>query len=153
MVSLAEIGYVAGFYEGEGSFVANPDGTGQHVSITQKDIEPLQKVSKLFGGKIDKYNGYYYLRFYGVECRSLILTIFTLLSARRRQQILKHKHYFTTVDSCINGHPYLPGSYDMIRQLSRGTVSRKCRLCSASHSARKKEKRKNEDRLRKALGN
>lgn len=140
MISLADIGYAAGFYEGEGSFIKATSGTTSYVSITQKDIEPLLKMQKLFGGTITQYNGYNYWRLFGVECRGFVLTIFTLLSARRRKQILKNVEFFTELDTCPNGHVYLEGTYKIVSYEGRNP-SRKCLKCEEDNKLRKESRK------------
>jgi len=144
MISLAEIGFAAGFYEGEGSFIGT-DRKTPYVSITQKDIEPLEKLQKKFGGKIAKYGNYYYWRLMGAEGRGFILTIFTFLSARRRAQILKFKDSFFNTDKCPSGHIYEEGSFDII---DTGTRSyRRCLQCAVTNTL--KNGKKSDPDLRK----
>ena len=85
-VSDIDLGYAAGFYEGEGS-VCSTNDSSCCVNIAQKDSEPLVKLQELFGGNINLYNGYHYWRLYGDECKAFIVLIFNQLSARRRKQI------------------------------------------------------------------
>lgn len=132
---MTNIGWAAGFYEGEGSFI-EPG----YVSITQKDINPLIKIRDIFGGKINLYNGYYYWRLHGLEMRQFILTIFTLLSDRRRKQILKFKNIFTETDKCKNGH-----EYDLNRKILNnrtGEYNRVCLICARANMRRKNERRR-----------
>lgn len=100
---LVDIGWAAGFYEGEGWFGPNQNGSGHKVAIAQKNIEPLLRIQKLFGGEINRFNiptgVCHRWRVHGVECRQFLLTIFSLLSARRKAQILDHKRFFVELDS------------------------------------------------------
>lgn len=134
MISLSEVGWAAGLYEGECSFIANKDGKGQHVSMTQKDPWPLVKLQTLFGGEVHPYSGYNYWRLYGAECRAFVLTIFTFLSPRRRQQILKHVEFFTIPDCCPNGHTYKEGSYKIVTVSGRSY--KQCLACRVMNRAK-----------------
>lgn len=128
-ITLSEIGYAAGFYDGEGSIITMNNNRNIYVSITQKDQEPLMKLKKRFGGELNQYSGYWYLRLYGVEMRGFILTIFTLLSKRRRDQILKYKDHFNIpkIDACPNGHIYTKTSFRW--EISRDRMYRSCKIC------------------------
>lgn len=133
MVILSNIGWAAGFYEGEGSFHKH------YVSITQKDRWPLEHLVKLFGGEISEYNGYFYWRIYGAKCRGFVLTIFTFLSPRRRRQIIEYPLFFKdpkflSNQVCQNGHPYVEGSYQIIE--SRGKQVKQCLFCQVRKNLR-----------------
>lgn len=139
-VSLKNIGWAAGFYEGERSFVK--PGV---VSICQKDPEPLYKIWNLFGGAPpEKYGNYYYWRIYGVEARQFLLTIFSFLSRRRKKQILEQKEFFNIPDRCPNGHEYGPNPKIYIDN-SKGRSYRVCKLCQMNNSFRKRKNRKVEN--------
>jgi hypothetical protein len=135
MISLVDIGWAAGFYEGEGSFV-----DGRYVSVAQKTEEPLIKFQSLFGGSINKWNGVYYLRLSADETRQCLLTIFSLLSRRRKDKILENKEFFLKQDTCPNGHTYPSGSKEYSNYRTGGTY-RSCKIC-----AREKQRRKNAKR-------
>jgi hypothetical protein len=132
-LSLLDIGYAAGFYDGEGSFWRKSD-KGKYwnscsVHILQKDPAPLVKLQSQFGGSVSPHmvNGRQYNRWSlsGVECRAFILTIFTLLSDRRRKQILKYKEFFVGPSTCSVGHLYVEGSY----RITEGGSRRTCLIC------------------------
>jgi hypothetical protein len=144
-ISLLDIGYAAGLYEGEGSIQSTSNRLKKiycYVSMTQKDPEPLVKMQKLFGDEIKVYGGYNYWRLYGIEMREFVLTIFSLLSSRRRNQILQYKEQFTTPDACPNGHVYENGSYRIVKGPG-GYEHRQCLECYKLNIDRKNEKRRN----------
>ena len=88
--SSLEIAWTAGIYEGEGC--CSPLGWGgTGVSVTQKDPEILIKLKELFGGKISKVKKTNLHRWYinGVRARGFLMTIYKLLSIRRKEQIKK----------------------------------------------------------------
>lgn len=105
MIAIKDIAWAAGIYEGEGNF------SGNHVIIAQKDTWLLHKLIEIFKfGTItphgDSCHGWVIA---GANARSFLLTIFPLLSPRRKNDILKHKIFF--IDSkfkqrsiCGKGH-------------------------------------------------
>jgi len=153
MTSLLDIGYAAGFYEGEGTFFKVSSGKSCIVSITQKDPEPLVKMQKLFGGEIRVSNGYNYWRLHGVKARGFILTIFSLLSRRRKEQILRYREFFTEQDACPNGHVYKEGSYKIVT--ASGRTYKQCIACQVLNRTRRGVNRKVEywELLNKGLEN
>ena len=137
MIRTSDIGWAAGFYEGEGSFL-EPG----YVTITQKDPEPLYRIQHLFGGVAPKkYGEYYYWRIYDLEMRQFVLTIFTFLSKRRRAQILKYRHKFTEGDRCPNGHQY-PVNAKQYYNTRTGGSYRTCKPCRREHQWRRSAKRR-----------
>ncbi len=95
--SPTDIGWVAGFLEGEGSFKTNNGPQGcEVVTAPQVQKEPLENLRSLVGGSIGKrkhsnpkHNDYWEWSISGARARGLIFTIFTLLSTRRRLQARK----------------------------------------------------------------
>jgi hypothetical protein len=90
--SLMDIAWAAGLYEGEGSCCRAGKSTarwsGLMVRISQKDTECLLKLQRLFGGTIgSETGGACSWGLCGVRARGFILTIYTLLTQRRRKQI------------------------------------------------------------------
>lgn len=50
-----EIGWIAGFFDGEGSSYASRNGQGRYylvLTVSQADMEPLERVRSLCGGSI-----------------------------------------------------------------------------------------------------
>lgn len=88
--NLIDIGFAAGFFEGEGSISLQQ---GLQVKIGQNDREVLDKIRDYFGGKVyGPYKGptgneHYYLTISKERAIGFLLTIFTLLSRSRREQI------------------------------------------------------------------
>lgn len=104
--TLLEIAWAAGFYEGEGNCRANGKfKSGKlrsaSVHIYQRDIEPLEKMLVLFGGRICKTkrnnnrrlgintkDGHsWYLS--GSRARGFAMTMYVFLTTRRKLQIRK----------------------------------------------------------------
>lgn len=97
-----ELEWAAGFLEGEGSFSSNGVGAGkQMVHAGQKHNEPLLRLQQMFGGRVyarpntkfgttDRVAGAPLWCWYvcGARARGVMLTLISLLSSRRRAQIL-----------------------------------------------------------------
>lgn len=96
MISLLNIGFIAGILEGEGHFRLGGDGNKYPcilLEMTDKDtvekvrdiINPPSKISAGWKGLSSKTT--YRVGFYGTNAVSWMMTIYSLLSARRRQKI------------------------------------------------------------------
>lgn len=88
--SVHDIVFAAGYYEGEGW--CQMTGTSEAASIGQKDREKLEWLKERFGGSIGKVkqphgNEFYAWHVYGSNARGFLMTIFSLLSRRRKDQI------------------------------------------------------------------
>ena len=87
-VRTSDIGWVAGFLEGEGSFQRQ-----SVVSAVQVNREPLERLEQLLGGRIwlRKTHGArqptYQWNVSGPRARGVMLTIFSLMSAKRQRQV------------------------------------------------------------------
>lgn len=98
--STRDIAWAAGFYEGEGS--CNFATYSQHVIVSQVEREPLDRLRRLFGGTIRARPGHDYRSYksrptntwaiHGPRARGFLMTIYTLLSAKRKAQIQKVLH-------------------------------------------------------------
>lgn len=91
-----DLGWVAGFYEGEASIAASGGkrGVALQITIAQKDPEPLYRLQALTG--IGNINGPCACRTTHVwatakssDVTDFIHAIFPLLSTRRQRQIFK----------------------------------------------------------------
>lgn len=85
---LRDLEWAAGFLEGEGGFYKTP--TSHLASATQKETrEPLERLHRLFGGGIarPRPNGVMCWQAYGSRARGIAMTLYALLSARRKAQI------------------------------------------------------------------
>ena len=103
--TLKGIYWAAGFFDGEGSSALAVDkrsrgSNGSTIaSVSQKDPELLHKMRRLFGGSVGPrkvrsvirgkhYTGTSYAwQISGPRARGFLMTIYSLLSARRREQI------------------------------------------------------------------
>jgi len=92
-----ELWWLAGFLEGEGSFVSTGGGGRKRcemVSARQVQREPLERVISLLGGRIHSYTPNnpkaqpaHDWVVSGSRARGVMLTLYPLLSPRRQQQI------------------------------------------------------------------
>jgi hypothetical protein len=99
---MADIAWAAGFIEGEGSITRSTAVKGcntERIQVRQMNREPLEKLQRLFGGRISvvhpkttrliggvpkPINNW---GIYGSMARGVMMTIYTFMSAYRRQQI------------------------------------------------------------------
>jgi hypothetical protein len=89
--TMRELGWASGFLEGEGSF--GMAGKTQRVSAVQVQREPIDKLQRLFGGTVVscltplKKTAWKW-QTSGARARGIMLTLYTLMSSKRKQQIL-----------------------------------------------------------------
>ena len=92
--TVADIHWAAGFFDGEGHINIYK---GRHASIgitvTNCDLEPLEKFQRLFGGRINKktkgprnQQQAYYWGVYGIRAFGVIQTLYSILSTRRQDR-------------------------------------------------------------------
>lgn len=109
--------WVAGFLEGEGSFTLH---SSLQVSAAQVQLWPLQKLQRIFGGKIftnkakradQEPCSQWYL--YGSRAAAVMMTVYVLMSPRRQAQIeaalakWKTKPVYQAMrKTCPRGHEY-----------------------------------------------
>lgn len=105
---LLEIGYAAGFYEGEGSADCR-DGS-LRVTLPQKDRQPLVFLQRYFGGSMAPpgADGMSYLYLTGKRAWDFLVQIAPLLSERRLDQLVKacaKVAYFEGEAVMLSGRP------------------------------------------------
>jgi hypothetical protein len=138
MVTIKDIAWAAGIYEGEGTF------GGHSVRVVQKDNWLIYRLKYLFGGTVTEYNGYHYWTISGPLCRGFLLTIFTFLSPRRKEQVTRHLLFFKDPNFlpsnfCPNGHEYTEENTYIER--GHGREWRTCRICRKEKYDRKNKAR------------
>ena len=95
-----DIYYLAGLFEGEGCFSIQKQGKSKYplVQCVMTDPEPLARAARLLYGKVlgpyqpkqnKDYRPYYRLQFTGPKAIGVMLTLFSLLSPRRKEAIKK----------------------------------------------------------------
>lgn len=96
MVGTLELAWTAGFLEGEGSFYFNPNGKPSDIVTTavQVNKEPVQKLHGIFGGRLyltipknKNWSPQWVWRLSGQNAAAVMMTIHTLMSKRRQNQI------------------------------------------------------------------
>lgn len=86
--TLRDLSWAAGFLEGEGSFFKS--NKSEYVQADQVQQEPLLRLKILFGGTIRdpvSYSPAFRWSISGPRARGVMLTLFTMLSPRRKEQI------------------------------------------------------------------
>lgn len=89
-----DIFWAAGFYEGEG--FACQTGVSEQLSAVQVNREPLERLQEFFGGSLrlrgarnSRSNPTWRWRICGSRARGFAMTIYSLLSRRRQEQLRK----------------------------------------------------------------
>lgn len=116
MIASVDIGWAAGFLEGEGSFITSVG----RVQAVQVQRDPLERLVRLFGGRIiveapwrshEQAVNRWYLGSH--DAAALMMTIYCLMSPRRRGQINAVLSRWKTLKiaerykiRCPQGHPY-----------------------------------------------
>jgi len=93
----ADLHWAAGFLEGEGTFAGNgryhksPKGISHKVAATQVEPETLWRLREMFGGVVSHARqpdgvrqGIWQWQLSGVRARGVMMTLYSLLSERRR---------------------------------------------------------------------
>lgn len=94
--SLQEISWAAGVFEGDGSCCRT--NSSEMVTVNQVDSWLPYKFQELFGGTVFQRENsgsarhfdaraIYFWRIYGSRARGFLMTVYSFLSPRRRQQI------------------------------------------------------------------
>ena len=106
--SLLEIGWAAGFIEGDGSFARNKFSGS--VCVSQVNLEPLEHLLEIFGGSVYRkrfkrtnpaWNDAHEWRATGPRSRGIMMTLYSMLSAMRQEQVrcalqITGGHYVTS---------------------------------------------------------
>lgn len=142
-INLRELYWAAGFMEGEGSFCS------QRYLITatavQVQRQPLERLQALFGGCLRSFRRkavtgevYHRWELVGRRAAAVAMTLFTLMSPRRQEQIRAALAKWVSVKSrqqlvaerthCTSGHP-LSGSNLYVNP--RGW--RQCQTCKKQY--------------------
>lgn len=139
MTNITDLAWAAGFLEGEGSFGCH--GGSTRVSAGQVQKEPLDRLSKLFGGKMwlkqptgmsTKPIWIWYLK--SKRSAAVMMTLYSFMSPKRKTEIegaldvWKNSRVMRDAGSthCMNGH-------EISGNNARFIASRKyptCRICT-----------------------
>jgi len=164
MIRMIDLGWTAGFLEGEGSFWA------QHhipcVTASQVQREPLERLEMLYGGRIYRMRNFskkseqpiHRWQVSGAQGRGLMMTLYPLMSPRRQGQIVKALSAWLSFrpkaprfpiraskTHCPQGHEY---TEDNTYTFPDGR--RECRECRRIHSLHSMRKRR--EAARELLG-
>jgi hypothetical protein len=130
---MRDLYWAVGFIEGEGTFYTGD--RSYRVSAPQVQLWPLEKLQRLFGGKIAQ-RGVSNINEWRLEGRyaiGFILTIYDLLSPRRRVQAMRVLEHWRERSGkfdyvCKRGHLK---SDENSKQLLRadGSIHLECRIC------------------------
>ena len=91
--TMRDIGWAAGFLEGEGSFQRVKS---ESVRASQLQREPLNRLQQMFGGTIGSHKWYsnrrgpvsgFFWSCHGSRARGIMMTLYALMSPRRQEQI------------------------------------------------------------------
>ena len=137
-ITSAQLSWVAGFLEGEGSFVANARNGSITMAAAQKQLEPVARLQHLVGGAVHQYFhaarkiDYHKWTLNGSHAIALAFTLYTLMSPRRREQIRTMIRIWqqrpgrnnALKKSCPRGHEYTPENTYLMGGNHRG-----CREC------------------------
>ncbi len=92
---LLDLAWAAGFLEGEGHFGINsPTARCAVIQATQVNQEPLLQLRKVFGGSLNarkprnNQTPYFEWKVSGARARGIMMTLYLLLSQKRRESIL-----------------------------------------------------------------
>ena len=142
MLSSVNLGWIAGFLEGEGSFIAPHNSP--RVSACQVQREPLERLQELLGGSISvrtrtgsrfkNAQPSHDWHASGSLAIQIMLTIFSLMSPRRRVQISESVNKWRQapgsswrrlISECPRGHAYVPANIYGVKHNKRY-----CRICN-----------------------
>lgn len=93
MIETKDIHWAAGFLDGEGSFGSYYQGCRNtnifQLTAVQNDRQLLDRLVNLFGGSVHKVRTYHQWVLTGPNARGLAMTLFSLMSDKRKAQIKK----------------------------------------------------------------
>jgi hypothetical protein len=150
MITPRELGWVAGFLEGEGSFLGNRSA---YVGAAQVQREPLDRLQSLLGGKVRpvkskkvNHSDFFHWTIGGGHAAGVMMCVYPLMSPRRKEQIRKALGHWMTLRvgnkykvACPKGHPY-----DEVNtyRLKKRPGLRYCRTCIRESGRLANQKRK-----------
>lgn len=151
MITPRQLEWAAGFLEGEGSFLVNAKSCPS-VNCSQVQLEPLEKLRTIIGGTMryidrsghanynPKHSNYYRLDLYGSKAAGVMMTLYSLMSPKRQEQIVKALDKWKAANSspgdhykyakeCKRGHAFTPEN----TYLKDGRY-RQCRTCQKANA-------------------
>lgn len=158
MLTPRQVEWIAGFLEGEGHFCfqRNSARRGGCPVITADQVQrfPLDKIQLYLGGRVywrperKASNGIHVWYIRGKLAASVMMTVYSLMSPRRKGQIAdslepwrKLATYNGNKTHCKRGHEFTPEN--TIRFEQNGKRGRRCRTCdTVAHSKGARAERK-----------
>lgn len=140
------LNWIAGFLEGEGSFVYA--GTRAVVQADQVQVWPLQKLQVTLGGRLqtiaqkhEKWSPKTVWVIDGRHAAGLMMTLSPLMSPKRQTQIRAalstwraHPPHHAYKSQCIHGHAF-DAENTVMRYYSDRKPARRCRACDEARNA------------------
>lgn len=145
-VKSADIYWLAGLLEGEGSFFCRPDGSVAGLKIASKDEDVVFRARSIVGTSYSVsggcYNGCYMYNYqvYGTLAIQWMMTLLPLMGNRRRQKIIDcltfwkaRPRYIPRKDKlvlggvCRSGHHLVGANVKVVKFW--GVESIKCKIC------------------------
>ena len=149
-IKTLDIAWAAGFLEGEGTMGLTGRTYGYpRVSAGQVQKEPLERLQKLFGGKLKlrqppinaRVNTQPFWTWYidSDTAIAVMMTIYVLMSPKRKAEIeqgvaawkLQRKIRRWNATHCLEGHELTPENTYLILN-GKGKPWRRCRICYSS---------------------
>ena len=141
MININDIYWAAGFMEGEGSFYKSCNKRGSlvfNVSAEQTTLEPLERLSNLFGGNMstrynDRYTDGKLYRWYcnGARAAGIAMTLYSLMTKKRKLQIVNSLGVWlkTPIRNGLKTHCKHGHEYTKENTYVRPRRQRECRKC------------------------
>lgn len=144
MIDTRELYWAAGFLEGEGSFTRGIRSRSVAVEASQVQLVPLERLRTLFGGYLNLRNRsgkrrrqpFYVWLLRSRKAVGLMMTLYALMSPRRKQQILHALSWWRSCgvapqsrQKCPQGHP-LDGIVQRTTGRRKGRAGRYCKTCN-----------------------
>jgi hypothetical protein len=141
MVTVKQIGWLAGLLEGEGCFYVNGSSSiGIRLSMTDKDVvECAARLMQSKPGNPSVRGGnrkpIYYTAVNGLSAASWMMTVWPLMGERRQAKIAECLQLWRSQPVqnkdkkvCKNGHPLTGDNVLQVTNKS-GTLGRRCAIC------------------------
>lgn len=135
-----DLGWIAGFLEGEGSFLLVTGTRCLHVTASQVQREPLDRLMAMLGGTMllrpreGNSSPIWRWQLAGVAAAGLAMTVYPMMSPRRREQILRCLAVWKSAPArikwfCKRGHDLrITAGYAWEKRFGR--KGRFCRICA-----------------------
>lgn len=161
-MDIKHIYWLAALLDGEGWFGYQ---VSPCITISQIDLDIVEKAKNIIGdcppiktyhSNNPKHKTHYTLTIHGIRSISWMMTVYSLMSVRRKSQIRDviskwrdQKYRSKGSDYCSKGHPLLKEGVDYYSQTTpTGNITKVCKICSLKRSS----VRYNRKALKKQLG-